>query len=219
MAESWFGFSSSMLDGVLGEQKKEEKQSEMKSNTPKTNTQTRKMETFESQSSEKSQDALSTAKPSRAVSEELETTTPSSLDTSPRATPMAPTKKFRKSYLQAHDDFTKNWRTDLTNQTSQQVARVNLMEAISAVRSTLAPIKRIGPNFGSSFKWGGGTLSPDGRIFFAPHGADHVSVGVCCIKLCSDFSYPHYRCPHQPQQLISFLSVEQKHMSGVVFQR
>lgn len=83
-------------------------------------------------------------------------------------------QNFTNSYLQALDKMTKASHIRLDTKHSQQLAKVHLIEAISGIRGTLPPLKQIGQDFGSGFKWSGGCRSPDGRIFFAPHGADHV---------------------------------------------
>jgi hypothetical protein len=91
---------------------------------------------------------------------------------------MAPHSTFRDEssknvYLHAVEMT--NASHNLTSKTAQLVAKHNLVEAITSIRGTLIPVKPIGPDFGNGFKWSGGSLAPDGRVFFAPHTSDHVS--------------------------------------------
>lgn len=92
-------------------------------------------------------------------------------------------QKFGSNYLQALDEMTKASHPRLESSVYQNIAKHNLVEAISAVRSTLAPLKRIGPDFGSGYKWSGGTVVPDGKIYFAPHGHDHVRSFITLVVL------------------------------------
>jgi uncharacterized protein with gpF-like domain len=84
-------------------------------------------------------------------------------------------KKFRNSYLQVLEEMAKVCVHDLEDEHAQVVARHNIIDAIAAVRGTLAAVKSIGPDFGDGYKWSGGSLAPDGRVFFAPHASDHVN--------------------------------------------
>jgi hypothetical protein len=83
-------------------------------------------------------------------------------------------QNFTNSYLHALDAMAKASHVHLDSEYSQKLGKEGLVEAISAVRRTLKPVKQVGPDFGNGFKWSGGCRAPDGRIFFAPHGSDHV---------------------------------------------
>lgn len=78
----------------------------------------------------------------------------------------------RNSYLHAVSQLQASH--NLNTKSAQLIAKHNLVEAITSIRGTLVPVKPIGPDFGNGFKWSGGSLAPDGRLFFAPHTADHV---------------------------------------------
>lgn len=82
----------------------------------------------------------------------------------------------KNSYLHAVEMT--NAFHNLSTKSAQLLAKHNLMEAINAIRGTLIPVKPIGPDFGNGFKWSGGCLGPDGRVFFAPHTADHVETPI-----------------------------------------